>query len=79
MVFLVLEFEMQVGLYVSLGGVAYVLGLAKVLFLGASILAMLLIYITDLHVLLRGYISQNERLLDGMHEGLLIMKKEGEK
>ena len=70
-----MEYEMRANEYVTFSGIAFAIGFALMLFLGASFIAMVLIYITDLHVLLRRYINQNERLLDGMHEGLLILTK----
>ena len=57
MTFLVLEYEMQVNEYVSPSGVAFAVGFALILFLGANLIAMVLIYITDLHVLLKRYIN----------------------
>ena len=44
-------------------------------FFGACLLAILIAYSTVLHQQLGSYINMNEKLLDGMHEGLLIISK----
>ena len=43
--------------------------------LGMLLLAIIIVYITELNTLLSNYTTQNEKLLDGMHEGLLIFSK----
>ena len=52
-----MEYEMRANEYVTFSGIAFAIGFALMLFLGASFIAMVLIYITDLHVLLRRYIN----------------------
>lgn len=42
---------------------------------GMVLLAIVIVYVTDLNTLLSNYTTQNEKLLDGMHEGLLIFSK----
>ena len=44
-------------------------------FLLICFLAMGLIYVSKLHLKLKGYNVENIKLLDGMHEGLLILQK----
>ena len=41
----------------------------------ATIFAMVLLYISSLHVKMQLFNVENNKLLDGMHEGLLIMSK----
>ena len=57
----------------GLGDVLYIAGYTMLLFIGTTLLAMALVYVMDLHLLLKRFIAQNEGLLDGMHEGLLIL------
>ncbi len=40
---------------------------------------MMIVYATELHKLLKDYTHMNEKLLDGMHEGLLIVSKSNKK
>ena len=42
---------------------------------GMLLLAIIIVYITELNTLLSNYTMQSEKLLDGMHEGLLIFSK----
>ena len=46
-----------------------------IFFAGCVGLSGIMIYITELQDLLKKFIDQNGRLLDGMHEGLLILSK----
>ena len=39
------------------------------------LIAILILYVTELHKTLGDYSKMNEKLLDGMHEGLLIVSK----
>ena len=65
--------DMQKYDFLNASGVISIVGYSFMLFVGCCLIAMMLIYIMDLHVTLRKYITTNERLLDGMHEGLLIL------
>ena len=46
-----------------------------IVFLSISVLAIVIQYISSLHVKIRVYNAENIKLLDGMHEGLLILSK----
>ena len=59
--------------FIAVGEILSLLMMSFFFFAGSCLLAILLVYITDLHVLLRKYIDQSTKLLDGMHEGLLII------
>ena len=48
---------------------------AVFLFLSMSLLAILIRYISTLHERMKTYNLANIKLLDGMHEGLLILSK----
>ena len=52
---------------------AIILSIAMLLF--TSMLAIIILYISELHVRMKTYNMANIKLLDGMHEGLLIMSK----
>ena len=51
------------------------LAIASGLFITLSMLAMVVNYIYSLHLRMQKYNVENVRLLDGMHEGLLITQK----
>ena len=46
------------------------------LFLMTSCIAMILLYIEQLHSKLKDTNGENVKMLDGMHEGLLILSKD---
>ena len=50
--------------------------IAIVLFLVTSFLPIIVLYISRLHKMLSSQNQQNAKLLDGMHEGLIILSKE---
>ena len=52
---------------------------AVFLFLSMSLLAILIRYISTLHERMKTYNLANIKLLDGMHEGLLIISKSDNK
>ena len=53
----------------------YVTGLILFYFLCLSWLSMVIVYIEDLHMNLTSMNTDNIKLLNGMHEGLLILNK----
>ena len=65
--------------YTSVGGIGRLILWEFLLFIGCAGVSAILIYITELQDLLRKFIDQNGRLLDGMHEGLLILSKSTKK
>ena len=57
MIFLVIDFEMQESDLVNFKGFLYVVGLGLFIFVGCSLVAMIFVYVIDLHLLLKRYIS----------------------
>ena len=52
------------------------MSLTFLLFIGSIFLAVMIMYVSKLHGRMSVTITENMRLLDGMHEGLLILSKE---
>ena len=77
--FLILDHDMQKYDFFNASGVISITGYSFMLLVGCCLLAMVLIYIMDLHLTLKKYVTTSERLLDGMHEGLLILAKDTNK
>jgi len=55
------------------------IGLVCILFLGQCLFTMFIIYQQHMHAVLARANQQNNQILNGMHEGLLILKKPAEK
>ena len=55
------------------------LSLTILLFLICSMLAVLVLYISSLQMRMKSFNMENIKLLDGMHEGLLILTKSDKK
>ena len=58
--------------------IIYVAGIILVYFLSLSWTSMVIVYIQDLHMKLTSMNRDNFKLLNGMHEGLLILNKNDE-
>ena len=78
-IYITLVFVLENGEFASAGGFIKLLIYALICFTSWCALAIVLNYIAQLQALLRKYIEQNSRLLDGMHEGLLILSKSTKK
>ena len=61
--------------FTSLYGYVSLLVIGILFFIYSSILAIVLNYTSNLHGVLRRYIEQSANLLDGMHEGMIILSK----
>ena len=55
------------------------IGLVIALFVFCSMFAMIILYISQLQLRLRTFNLENIKLLDGMHEGLLILSNKNKK
>ena len=55
------------------------LSLTILLFLICSMLAVIVLYISSMQMRMKSYNMANIKLLDGMHEGLLILAKSNKK
>ena len=55
--------------------VASVVLIWAIFFIVSCIVAIMIIYVTKLHITLKTTNMENAKLLDGMHEGLLILSK----
>ena len=74
-VFITFSFLLDEDTFLKFGGFFKLTLWITVYMAGSCSLAIILIYIAQLQVLLRKYMEQNAKLLDGMHEGLLILSK----
>ena len=61
--------------YASVYGFVFLLIIGLMFFIYSSMLAIILNYTINLHGVLRRYIEQSANLLDGMHEGMIIISK----
>ena len=59
----------------NLKGCIYIFSMSLMFFIYASMIAIVLNYTTNLHGMLKRYIEQSANLLDGMHEGIVIISK----
>ena len=57
MVYLATNFVMQEVDLVNFGGFVYVTGMMILIFFGSTLIAMVLVYVIDLHLLLKRYIT----------------------
>ena len=73
--FFTLGFVYEQSQFLTLSGFTYALLGNLLYFFGNCLLAILIAYSTVLNEQLGDYINMNEKLLDGMHEGLLIISK----
>ena len=49
--------------------------IAIIVFLSISTISMIMLYISELHLKMKIMNIENAKLLDGMHEGVLILSK----
>ena len=58
---------------VTTASIAFKLAVSVAVFFVCSLFAMIIIYVETLQLRLKDHNVQNIKLLDGMHEGLLIL------
>jgi len=63
----------------SLKYVSFTLMIVLIYFIVTTILSMVFVYISELHTEMHTTNRENVKLLDGMHEGLLILSKSNQK
>ena len=82
MVILFILFVIQPVLFLkplSLKYVSFTLMIVLIYFIVTTILSMVFVYISELHTEMHTTNRENVKLLDGMHEGLLILSKSNQK
>lgn len=63
----------------SLKYISFTLMIVLIYFIVTTILSMVFVYISELHTEMHTTNRENVKLLDGMHEGLLILSKSNQK